>query len=891
MRSLRSSSTGLAFVVLALSAGAARASDSTVIAPASAELYGGLSVPHSAQNLGVGFATDGEWAVATDTTVVHDGITNGAAFVYRRELGVWSQHAVLYPPIPMTSGSFGTAADLSGDTIAVLASGFHGYVAFYRLSGLDWNLEQTILADDLQGPSFSFSVFIDIALDGDRLIASGAPFSSSNQGVALFFERSGSLWSQVGFGPVVNNPDSVAISGDDAAMIISGGSRAYRRVAGTWQEVASLPHGIGTGNVSMDGDVAVITNPQVFGPDGNGAAYVYEVVHGVWSHVQTITDPKLTGSADLGRWVDLDANRLALGVSRPSGPYSIQFYEHDGSAWVFVDELFGPIGSLTWGARFELAEEATLLVRESPGVAVYTDPTAGGFELQQLAGSSIDFFDPQLGRSVAFEDGLLVVGAPYASAADPAAAPGVALVFARTGSSWSLEATLAAPDGQDGDEFGFDVALDGGRALVGAPSHLAPGIKGAAYLFERAGGAWTLHSKLSQFGAEARKFGRSVEIDAARIAIGAAGPALPGAVYTFQFDGSQWLPRTRLEALIPMVGDEFGFSVALDRSHLAVGQPATSVEVFHDEPAGWMHVQSLLPPTPQTVMTWGWTVDIADTVLAMGAPLAEPALDSGYLAIYEHAAGTWNLAAELFNTTGLERLGQSVAVQGDLVASGIKAGFAGGNFFGVYLAQKEHGQWALGPRFDAGVGQGEFGYDLSFAGEGLAVGARRALDPSIPALGGAAYVHAVDHQPAGFCAGDGSAHACPCGNGAGAGEGCAHSGGFGARLASTGSTSVAAANLTLDAVQLPANKPGLFFAGMQPIAATLGDGLLCVAPQYRSVAMFSGAAGAFSLTDVAAKLMAQAGDVFYAQAWFRDPTGPCGTAISTSAGLVVSFTP
>ena len=884
------SSTALALaLVLGLAPGAARASDSIVIAPASAELYGGLSVPHAAQNLGTAVAVDGEWAVATDALHDHDGISNGAAFVYQSELGVWSQHTVLFPPLATGSGGFGTRAAISGDTLVVASSLATGYLAFYRLSGSVWSLEQTILAEDLDGPSFVAPNIVDIALDGDRLIASVLRSTGSGNGAAVFLERAGSTWSQVGFGPLVNNPAGTAISGDFAFGIISGGTEVYERVGGTWQQVASLPHGIATGRVSVEGTRAVVSNPQVSAPEGEGAAYAYERVDGTWTLVQTIADRNVTGGDALGTWTDLAGDRLAIGVWR--GFHSIQFYEHDGSAWAFQGELFAPSEPLSWGERFELADAGTLIVSEVPGASIYADPTSGGFQLQQLEASAIDFANPHFGRSVALQDGLLVVGAPFASASDPGEAPGVALVFARTGSSWSLEATLSAPDGHDGDQFGFEVALDGERALVGAPAHLAPGFKGAAYVFERDGGTWTLHSKLSHFGAEGRKFGRSVEIDGARIAVGAVGPAAPGAVFTFELVADQWIPRTRLAAPSPLIGDQFGFSLALDGALLAVGHHAVSVEMFEEQPAGWVHAQTLLPNSSQTVPTFGRTVDLDGSVLAMGAPLAQPASNSGYLAIYEREAGTWNLAAELFNTTGLERLGQSVAVRGDLVASGFQAGFSGGGgVFGIYLAQKEHGQWSLGAPF-MGPELGEFGYDVSLAAEGLAAGSIAAFDPTVSAFAGAAYVFAIDHQPAGFCAGDGSAHACPCGNGAGAGEGCAHSGGFGARLESSGSTSVAAANLSLDAVQLPQNKPGIFFAGVQPIAATLGDGLLCVAPQYRSQAMFSGLGGAFSLTDVAAKLMAGAGDVFYAQVWFRDPLGPCGTLVSTSAGLVVTFTP
>ena len=47
---------------------------------------------------------------------------------------------------------------------------------------------------------------------------------------------------------------------------------------------------------------------------------------------------------------------------------------------------------------------------------------------------------------------------------------GSAHLFVLSGTSWSHETMLLAPDGMDGDGFGVSVALsaDGSRALVGA---------------------------------------------------------------------------------------------------------------------------------------------------------------------------------------------------------------------------------------------------------------------------------------------------------------------------------------------------------------------------------------------------------------------------------------
>lgn len=85
------------------------------------------------------------------------------------------------------------------------------------------------------------------------------------------------------------------------------------------------------------------------------------------------------------------------------------------------------------------------------------------------------------GHSVAIYGDTLVVGAyleasnqttlsegTTASANNSANGAGAAYVFKRTGTSWAQEAYLKAPNAENGDQFGFSVAVSNGSVLVGA---------------------------------------------------------------------------------------------------------------------------------------------------------------------------------------------------------------------------------------------------------------------------------------------------------------------------------------------------------------------------------------------------------------------------------------
>jgi plastocyanin len=86
----------------------------------------------------------------------------------------------------------------------------------------------------------------------------------------------------------------------------------------------------------------------------------------------------------------------------------------------------------------------------------------------------------------------------------------------------------------------------------------------------------------------------------------------------------------------------------------------------------------------------------------------------------------------------------------------------------------------------------------------------------------------------GYCFGDGSATACPCGNTAvsGAGTGCLNSLGTGARLFGSGVASISADTLVLQGTGMP-NSSALYFQGTAQqnggLGSVFGDGLRCAA--------------------------------------------------------------
>lgn len=117
-------------------------------------------------------------------------------------------------------------------------------------------------------------------------------------------------------------------------------------------------------------------------------------------------------------------------------------------------------------------------------------------------------------------------------------------MFEPASDEWTQTATLTPDDGDGGDRFGNTVALDGDRALVGAPRDEDPNGGGSTYVFESSGSGWTQGAKLAaEDGDSDDGFGGSLALDGDRVLVGANRDEDPngpkaGSVYVFGRDVS-----------------------------------------------------------------------------------------------------------------------------------------------------------------------------------------------------------------------------------------------------------------------------------------------------------------------------------------------------------------
>jgi len=146
----------------------------------------------------------------------------------------------------------------------------------------------------------------------------------------------------------------------------------------------------------------------------------------------------------------------------------------------------------------------------------------------------------------------------------------------------------------------------------------------------------------------------------------------------------------------------------------------------------------------------------------------------------------------------------------------------------------------------------------------------------------------------GYCFGDGSGTACPCGNnndGSVYGSGCAN-GAFasGARLTGSGEASLMADTLVLSATGLDPNNSGLYFQANNDLSPGVawGDGLQCAGGSLKRLGVrFSTATGTSTTAGWTTSISARAGNINAGdtkryQLWYRDNSGgqPCGVGVN-----------
>ena len=349
----------------------------------------------------------------------------------------------------------------------------------------------------------------------------------------------------------------------------------------------------------IDGEAAIDLSGQSVSLDGNrlaigaflndasgndaGHARIYEWDGTTWTQLGADIDGEATFDFS-GISVSLDGNLVAIGGVDNDGNGSnaghVRVYEWDGANWVQLG------ADIDGEAAEDRSGWSVVLDSTRLAISAYKNDgngnNAGHVRVYEWNGSSwvqlgadIDGEAPNdaFGQAVALEGNRLAVCASFND--DAGRNAGHTRVYEWDGANWvQLGADI---DGEAAGDSGKSVVLDGNRVAAGAPFNDGNGNNaGRVRVHEWNGSNWTQLGADIDGEASNDLMGLTMALAGNTLVVGApyndGNGSNAGQVRIYQWDGTSWIqigPDIDGEA----AGDEFGTSVSLDGSRLAVGAP------------------------------------------------------------------------------------------------------------------------------------------------------------------------------------------------------------------------------------------------------------------------------------------------------------------------------
>lgn len=267
------------------------------------------------------------------------------------------------------------------------------------------------------------------------------------------------------------------------------------------------------------------------------------------------------------------------------------------------------VGARVWPSPYPRAGGPTVAPEGAADhhgtVFVYRRQADGAWEVEGRLRADYLSREDCFSWSMDLRGGLAAVGAEceYSENADGSFQSGAVYLYRFDGAAWTREAKLVLPNGEGAPisvyRFGESVALGDGFLVVGSGNASNPSdpdgdyASGAAFVFERDGGAWSLSATLRNEDMEAQVneyFGATVGVAGDAVLVGAPNEDGPetegrGAVYVFEKPGDRWTQTAKVTA--PAAGPErFGALLAAERGRAVVGS-RTAVYPLNREESGW----------------------------------------------------------------------------------------------------------------------------------------------------------------------------------------------------------------------------------------------------------------------------------------------------------------
>jgi Secretion system C-terminal sorting domain len=393
----------------------------------------------SDQGSSVSISSDGNTAIVGGPG---DNNSKGAAWIFTRAGGVWSQHGSKL----VGKGAVGSYGPYQGGSVAISSDGntaIIGGVGDNNFAGAAWIFIRTGVVWTQQGSKLVSTGAIGNADQGESVSISGDGNTAAvggyddhgGIGAVWVYTRTAGVWTQqgklVGTGNVgqgAGQGRSVSISSDGNTIITGGpgyggeyntigAAWVFSRTGSVWTQQSKLvgsgavnTHGTYQGisvSLSSDGNTAIVGGWK--DNNGIGAAWVFTRSGGIW----TQQGSKLTGTGAIGLgtrqgWsvsISGDGNKAIVGGSGDNnGIGAAWVYSRTGGVWTQQGNKLtgtGVVGSPNQGDAVSISSNDSTAIVGGPGdnssagaVWVYTTGKAPGVtqinpELKNIIGETI----------------------------------------------------------------------------------------------------------------------------------------------------------------------------------------------------------------------------------------------------------------------------------------------------------------------------------------------------------------------------------------------------------------------------------------------------------------------------------------------------------------------
>lgn len=357
------------------------------------------------------------------------------------------------------------------------------------------------------------------------------------------------------------------------------------------------------GHVAVAGDTAVLPADRelMAGSDRYGAVYVFtRDAAGQWQRTQKLVAEE--GGGGFGLSVAIDGNTLAVG--QRFIPASDGVRENRGGVTVYSRNANGQ-----WGdARSLVVDTADRVYRignaiaidgntmmigatndfDSAPVFVFERDAAG--QWIQTQSLSLEDEDSGLGSAIAIDGDTAVLG----DYRDPTHGfiSGAAWIFTRAEDGrWSRGPRLLPSTGEEQDQFGNSVGLEGDTAVIGGDRSTR------AHVFTRRDdGQWpetqVLEFKQDKFGYQGT--GNFVDLDGDTLVVGTRNASwlgyVTGAVQVFRKSGDTWYEYGLLGSSDGQRQQDFGEAVAIDGDTVVTGARLGPLDRYPTGTTAYVHV-------------------------------------------------------------------------------------------------------------------------------------------------------------------------------------------------------------------------------------------------------------------------------------------------------------